>query len=108
MEITATEPNIDKRMKKKNEDSLRVLCDNIKHINICIIEKRENTWENIWRGNNLKLPQHGKRNNKPSHVSAESPRQDKPKEAHTKAHSNQTDKLKTKIKYWKQQGKNDK
>ena len=36
MEITATEQNIEKRM-KRNEDSLRDLWDNIKCINICII-----------------------------------------------------------------------
>ena len=36
MEITATEQNIEKRM-KRNEDSLRDLCDNNKHTNICIV-----------------------------------------------------------------------
>ena len=36
MEITATEPNIEKRM-KRNEDSLTNLGDNIKRTNICII-----------------------------------------------------------------------
>ena len=44
MEITATEQNIEKRMKRK-EDSLRDLWDNIKSTNIHIIwvpeEKRE-------------------------------------------------------------------
>ena len=44
MEITATEQNIEKRM-KRNEDSLRDLWDNIKSTNIHIIwvpeEKRE-------------------------------------------------------------------
>ena len=37
MEITATEQNIEKRMKKKNEDSQRDLWDNIKCTNICIV-----------------------------------------------------------------------
>ena len=46
-EITATEQNIEKRM-KRNEDSLRDLWDNIKYTNICIIgvperEERERT-----------------------------------------------------------------
>ena len=47
VEITVTEQNIEKRMKKKKEeDSLRDLWDNIKQINIHIIgvpegEKRE-------------------------------------------------------------------
>ena len=36
VEITATEPNIEKRM-KRNEDSLTNLGDNIKRTNICII-----------------------------------------------------------------------
>ena len=40
VEITATEQNIEKRM-KRNEDSLRDLWDNIKCINICIVEVSE-------------------------------------------------------------------
>ena len=51
MEITATEPNIDKRMKKRKKRKRRQckspLWTNIKHINICIIEKREGARENI-------------------------------------------------------------
>ena len=51
VEITATEQNIEKRM-KKNEDSLRDFWDNIKCINIHIIwvpegEERKRTRENI-------------------------------------------------------------
>ena len=47
VEITATEQNIEKRI-KRNEDSLRDLWDNIKYTNICIIgvperEERERT-----------------------------------------------------------------
>ena len=36
VEITPTKQNIEKRM-NRNEDTLRNLCHNIKHINICII-----------------------------------------------------------------------
>ena len=53
VEITATKQIIDKRMKKKNEDSLRDLWDNIKCTNICIIgvpegEKREKGFEKMF------------------------------------------------------------
>ena len=41
VEITTTEQNIEKRMKKKNEDSLRDLWDSIKCTNHCIIELPE-------------------------------------------------------------------
>ena len=52
VEITATEQNIEKRM-KRNEDSLRDLWDNIKCSNICITEvpkgeEREKGPENIF------------------------------------------------------------
>ena len=97
VEITATKQIIDKRMKKKNEDSLRDLWDNIKCTNICIIgvpegEERERTWENIQRDNSRKLPYHGTGNSQPSPGSTKSARQDKAKEEHTETHSNQTDK----------------
>ena len=41
VKITAAKQNIEKRMKKKNEDSLRDLWDNIKCTNIHIIGVRE-------------------------------------------------------------------
>ena len=52
VETTATEQNIEKRM-KRNEDSLRDLGDNIKHTNICSIgvpegEEREKGPEKIF------------------------------------------------------------
>ena len=52
VEITATEQNIEKRM-KRNEYSLRDLWDNIKCINICVIavpegEEREKGPEKIF------------------------------------------------------------
>ena len=45
VEISAADQNIEKRM-KRNEDSIRDLCNNIKYTNVCIIrvpegEKRE-------------------------------------------------------------------
>ena len=49
------------QQQQKNEDSLRDLWDNIKHINIHIIrisqvEERARTQEHIWRDNRWKLP----------------------------------------------------
>ena len=77
VEITAIAQNIEKRMKKKNENSLRDLWDSIKCSNICIIgvsegEERERTWGNIWRDNSWKLPKHGKENGQLSLGSRES------------------------------------
>ena len=48
--ITATGQNIEKRM-KRNEDSLRDLWDNIKHINVHIIRvpKEKRGLENIFQ-----------------------------------------------------------
>ena len=40
VEITATKQNKEKRM-KRNEDSIRDLCNNIKYTNICIIRVPE-------------------------------------------------------------------
>ena len=60
VEITAMEQDKEKRNKKKNEEGLRDLWENIKHINIHIIsileEERERDWQNIWRDYNWKLP----------------------------------------------------
>ena len=96
VEISAAEQNIEKRT-KRNEDSLQDLWDNIKHTNIHIIgvpegEEREKgpekIFENIIAENFCNM---GKEIlNKVQE--AQSPRQDKPKEKHTKTHSNQTDK----------------
>ena len=96
VEISAAEQNIEKRT-KRNEDSLQDLWDNIKHTNIHIIgvpegEEREKgpekIFENIIAENFCNT---GKEIlNKVQE--AQSPRQDKPKEKHTKTHSNQTDK----------------
>ena len=60
VEITAMEQDKEKRNKKKNEEGLRDLWENIKHINIHLIsileEERERDWQNIWRDYNWKLP----------------------------------------------------
>ena len=97
MEITAEEKNKVKRV-EGTEDSLRDLWDNIKHTNIRIIgvpkeeEKKERVWENFWRDYSWKFPQHGKGNSQSSPRGAKSSIQDKPKEKHTKKHTNQTNK----------------
>ena len=95
VEITTTEQNIEKRM-KRNEYSLRDLWDNIKCINICVIgvpegEEREKgpekIFEEIIAENFLNMG-----NEIVNQVQeAQSPRKDKPKEEHTETH-NQTDK----------------
>ena len=82
---------------KRNEDSIRDLWDNIKHINICIIgvperEERERgpekIFEEIIAENFLNMG-----NEIANRVQeAQSPRKDKPREEHIKTHSNQTDK----------------
>ena len=96
VEITATEQNIEKRM-KRSEDSLRDLWDNIKGTNISLIgvperEEREKESEKIFEeliAENF----HDTGMEIVSQVQeAQSPRQDEPKEEHTETHSNQTDK----------------
>ena len=88
---------------KGNEDSLRDFWDNIKCTNIHIIrvpggEEREKGPDKMFEemtassADIRKLPQHGKGNSQPRPRSTESPKQDKPKEKHTKTHSNQMDK----------------
>ena len=96
VEITATEQNIEKRM-KRNEDNLRDLRDNIKYTNIHIIgvpegeesdKAPEKIFEEIIAENFLNMG-----NEIVNQVQeAQSPRKDKPKEEHTKTHGNQTDK----------------
>ena len=94
MEITTTEQNKEKR-KKRIEDSLRDLWDNIKHSNIRIIgvpeeeEKKKGTekiFEEIIVEN---FPNMGKEILNQAQE-AESPIQDKSKEKHAKTHINQT------------------
>ena len=88
----------------RNEDSLRVLWDNIKCNNICIIgvpegEEREEGPEKIFEEIIVEnFPNMG--NSHPVPGSAESPREDKPKENHaeTQTQSNQMTKIKDKEK----------
>ena len=76
-----------------HEHNLRGLWDNIKHAHIYIIgvpeEERvqevENLFEEILKEN---FPILAKENRHTSPGSAESPKQDEPKEAHTKTHHN--------------------
>ena len=83
--------------KKRNEDSLRYLWDNIKRNNIRIIgvaegEERPKGPEKIFEEIIVKnFPNMGKEIATQVHE-AESPRQDKPKEKHAETHSNQIDK----------------
>ena len=73
----------------KHEDIVRSLWDNFKHTNILIIgvpeQKREQEIVNcIWKNNDSKRPLLGGGNRHTSAGSSESPKQDEPKEAHTK------------------------
>ena len=96
VEITFEEQNKVKR-RKRTEDSLRHLCDNIKRTNIWIIgvperREKERKWEDFWRDYSWRFPKYGKGNNQSSPRGTKSPIQDKPKEKHTKTHTNQTNK----------------
>ena len=82
---------------KRNEDSLRDLWDNIKHMNICVIgvpegEEREKgpekIFEEIIAENFLNMGK--ERVNQVQE--AQSPRKDKLREEYTETHSNQADK----------------
>ena len=91
VKITATEQNIEKRM-KRNEDSLKDLFDNIKCTNIHILEvpkgEREKIFEGIIAENS---PNMGKEIFNQVQE-AQSPRKGKPKEKHPRTHYCQTDK----------------
>ena len=98
MEITAVEQNKENRM-TRNEVSLRNLWDNIKCINIHIIgvpegEERERRLKEIFEEIIAEnFPNIGKEMVKQvQEASTESLRHNKPKEEHTKTHSNQKDK----------------
>ena len=97
VEITSEEQNKVKRM-KRTEDSLKRPLEQYQthqHSNYRGARKRrekERVWEKFLRDYSWKFPQHGKGNSQSSPRGTKSPIQDKPKERHTKTHTNQTNK----------------
>ena len=81
---------------KRTEDSLRDLWDNIKGINIRSLrvpkEEMKKGYEEIFGVYSWKFPQHGKGNSQLSPRDTKIFIQDKPKEKHTKTHTNQANK----------------
>ena len=82
---------------KRIEDILRDFWDNIKHTNIQIIgvpeeEEKKKGYEKIEEIIVEIFPQHWTGNSKSNPWGTKSPIQDKPKEKHTKTHTNQTNK----------------
>ena len=96
MEITSEKQNKVKRI-KRTEESLRDLWDNIKHSNIWIIgaleEENKKGYKKILGDYIWIFPQHEKGNGQSSPRVAKSPIQHKPKEKHTKTHTNQINKI---------------
>ena len=91
VEITYEEQNkVKKKKMKRTEDNLRDLWDKITCTNIWIIRVPEE--EEKMKGYSWKFPQCGKWNIQSSPRGTKSPIQDKPKEKHTKTHTNQTNK----------------
>ena len=95
--ITSEEQNKVKRM-KRTEDSLRDLRDNIKCTNIWIIgipeeEEKKKRYEKVFEEIVVEnFPNMEKEIVKSSSRGTKRPTQDKPKEKHTKTHTNQTNK----------------
>ena len=92
MDITATEQNIGKRI-KRNEDNLKDLRVNIKHTNIHITgvpegEEREKEPEKIFEEIIVENFSNMGKKIVNQVQEAQSPREEKPKEEHTKTHSN--------------------
>ena len=98
VEITSEEQNQVKRMKRTGyEDNLRDLWGNINRTNIPIMgvpeeEEKKKGYEKIFEATSWKFPQCGKENSQLIPRGTKSPIQDKPKEKHTKTHTNQTNK----------------
>ena len=95
MEITEIEQNTERRM-KRNGDNLRNLLD-IKHTNIQIIgapeeEEKKKGYEKIFEEIIVENFPKKEKENQSSPRGAKNPIEDKPKEKHTKTHSNQTNK----------------
>ena len=96
MEITAEEQNKVKRMKRM-EDSLRDLQDNIKCTNSLIIgvpevEEKKKGYEKIVEEINIENFPDMEKEIVNQVQEAQSPKEDKPKEKHSKTHTNQTNK----------------
>ena len=97
VKITSEEQNKVKRMKRA-EDNLRDLWDNTKCTNIRIIgvqeeEEKRKEYEKISEEIIVEnFPNMEKANSQSSPRGTKSPIQDKPKEKHTKTHTNQTSK----------------
>ena len=95
VEITATEQNKQKRM-KRNESSLRDFLDSIKCINIHVIgipeEEKEKGPEEIFEEMIVKNFSLTGTNSQLRPESSESPIQDKPKEESTETYINQSNK----------------
>ena len=86
-------PKLNRKKNFKNEDSLRDLWDNIKHANIHIVgvserEEREKGTENLFEEIIAEnFPNLGKETDIQVQE-AQSPKQEQPKEDHTKTHCN--------------------
>ena len=95
LEITSEEQNKIKRM-KRTEDCLRDLWDNIKHINIQIIgvpeEEKKKEYEKFFEEIIVENFPNMEKESQSSPRSTKSPIQHKPKEKHSKTHTNQTNK----------------
>ena len=96
VEITSEEQNKVKRM-KIIENSLRALWENIKHTNIWIIgfleeEEKKKGYAKIFEEIIVENFPDMEKEIVDQVQEAQSPIQDKPKEKHTKAHTNQTNK----------------
>jgi len=96
VEITSEEQNKEKRM-KRNEDSLRDLWNNIKHTNIWIIgvpeeEEKNKGHEKTFEESIVENFPNMEKEILDQVQEAQSPIQDKPKEKHSKTHTNQTNK----------------
>ena len=96
VEITSEEQNTVER-KKKTEDNFRDLWNNIKHTNIQIIgvpeeEERKKGYEKNFEEIIVENFPNMEKEIANQVQEAQSPIQNKPKEKHTKTHTNQTDK----------------
>ena len=102
MEVTSEEQNKVKRM-KRTEDSLRDLWDNIKRTNIQIIgipeEEKKKGYEKIFEEIIVENFPNMEKEIVNQVQEAQSPIQDKPKEKHSKKHTNQINRRNTKKEY---------